>query len=202
PASVLTRPDLQRLVDAGLDRSSGVLIDALNDTDPAVRATAAYALASVQDVTAGPRLVALLGDSDAAVRRNAAFAIGQLGEAADADALIAALHTEADAAVRLTLLEAAGKSGDADVLARLLAIAGSPRAESGTHVSIEPGGRPGRDDARGLALALYHFARRGVGDSAAVPVLLALLRADDPHARSSAALALAAPRAPGTQARR
>jgi len=194
PVPVLTRPDLQRLVEAGLDRSSAVLIDALADPDPAVRATAAYALASVQAVTAGPHLAALLGDPDATVRRNAAFAIGQLGEAAGADALIAALNTEADPAVRLTLLEAVGKTGDAAALARLLAVVAPSRTESGTHVSIDLGGRSAHDDAEGLALALYHFARRGVSDSAAAPVLLALLRADDERTRSAAALALTAPR--------
>src|SRR5690606_31828543 len=68
-------------------------------------------------------------------------------------------------------------------------------AESGTHVNIEPGRRASRDDAQGMALALYHFARRGVTDPVAAPVLLALLDADDARTRSTAALALAAPRA-------
>jgi cyclophilin family peptidyl-prolyl cis-trans isomerase/HEAT repeat protein len=178
PRDILARPDLQRLVDAGLDRQTGQLMEALDHPDPAARATAAQALASVQDPAATPRLVALLGDEDAAVRRNAAFALGQTAGAANASQLINALRNEVDPLVRLTLLEAAGKSGNAADL---------------EHV-VELGRDPTADDGPGLSLALYHFARRGVTDPGASATLLALLNASPESTRMRAALALAAPR--------
>lgn len=177
PLEVLVRPDLQRLVDAGLDRQTDPLLSALGDPDPVIRATAAHALASVQDPAARPRLIALLADADAAARRNAAFALGQLGESNDASALIDVLGREADPAVRFTLHEALGRSGSAAHLALL----------------IEPGTAVG-GDASGLSLALYHFARRGVTDARAALTLLTLLSASDESTRMRAALALAAAR--------
>lgn len=175
PPGVWDRPELQRLVDAGLDRRTTPLLEALDDADAAVRATAANALASVQDIAARPRLTALLADPDAAVRRNAAFALGQIGDSADAAPLIAALRTETEPVVRVALFEAAGKAGGAADLVQIL--------EHGAE-----------DDGQAMSLALYHFGRRGVTDARAAPVLLALLHDDDGLTRMRAALALAAPR--------
>ena len=195
PLDVLHRTDLQQLVDAGLDRRTAPLLAALDDMDPVVRATAAHALASVQDAATLPRLTALLADADAAVRRNAAFAIGQTGAAASAaggtvdgggaTALIDALRNESDPAVRLTLHEAIGRIGSAADLASLIGAAMDANAAASPAIHA---------DGPGLSLALYHFARRGVTDARATPVLLALLDAADEATRMRAALALAAPR--------
>jgi cyclophilin family peptidyl-prolyl cis-trans isomerase len=178
PTDVLTRVDLQRLVEAGLDRMTAPLAAALASTDPAVRQTAAFALASVQDSTTRTALEALLADAVPDVRLAAAFALGQLGSVADAAPLIRALHLERDSAVRTTMLEAAGKVADAAALTTIL----------------DTWREPVPADRLALAIALYHAGRRGVTDRRGATVLSGLITASDEETAVTAALALAAPR--------
>jgi peptidylprolyl isomerase len=100
-----------------------------------------------------------------------------LNDSASASALLNALDLEQSADVRLRMLEALGRSGDAASLERLLDLAAAV-------------------DARGYALALFGFGRRGMGSPKALPVLLSLLSANDTVAQELAALTLASPRAP------
>ena len=109
---LLARPDLQALVDLQVDRNAAALIERLGAPDPAVRARAAFALASVQDSTAVPALLALLDDADAAVQTDAAFALGQSPGRVPAGALLNTLARTDDATVQRRLVEALGKKGD------------------------------------------------------------------------------------------
>ena len=84
---LLSRPDLQRLVDAQNARDGATLVAALSASDPAVRARAAFALASVQDTAAVPALLQALADPEAAVRADAAFALGLTADSTAESAL-------------------------------------------------------------------------------------------------------------------
>lgn len=119
---LLQNSELQRLVDAQVQREAAPLIDALDDADPDVRARAAFALASVQDTAAIPALRARLGDDAPRVRADVAFALGQMPSGVPSRALLDALRTETDTTVQRRLVEALGKTGEASALRALLRI--------------------------------------------------------------------------------
>jgi peptidylprolyl isomerase len=166
---LLERPDLQRLVDAQTERDAAVLMAALDEPDPVVRARAAFALGSVQDALAVPALVAALGDPDPGVRADAAFAVGQSADSTAGPALLDALDRESDPSARAEILDALGKTGGSASLAALA-------------------GRPAEGDERAvLALALGRYGMRGVHDPAALPRLLQLVDDPDPLVAANAA---------------
>lgn len=180
--AVLVEPRLQEIVRAGLDRDTRPLLAALESTDAGERAAAAGQLGSVQDPSAAPALGARLYDSEVDVRRHAAFALGQLGPTTSvADALVGRLPAEGAAPVRETLLEATGKAGGDQHLANVLRWADEHARAA---------------DQLGLALSLYHFARRGVASPVGRAPLLLLVLDSEPQAASTAALAVAAAEAP------
>jgi cyclophilin family peptidyl-prolyl cis-trans isomerase len=117
---LLENPRLQEVVDLQVDRDGPALRTLLASNDPAVRARAAFALASVQDPDAGRDLAGLLTDPEAGVRRDAAFALGQLSDPLFGPVLLGALRDESAFQVRYRLLEAIGKVGDEGVLEALL----------------------------------------------------------------------------------
>jgi len=117
---LLARPDLQALVDLQVERDARALIEHLGDPDPAVRARAAFALASVQDSTAVPALLALLDDDSAAVQADAAFALGQSSGRIPSSTLLKALARTDEVTVQRCLVEALGKKGDRTSLAPLV----------------------------------------------------------------------------------
>ena len=166
---LLSRPDLQRLVDAQNARDGGTLVAALSDADPVVRARAAFALASVQDTAAVPALIASLADPAAAVRADAAFALGLTADSTAEDALLGALESETDPAVRAELFEALGRTGGGASLGALAALgaAGDERAL--------------------LALALGRYGLRGIHDPRVVERLAALAADPDPLVAADAA---------------
>lgn len=166
---LLERPELQAVVDLQVLRDGAALVERLGDPDPAVRARAAFALASVQDPAAVPALLDLLDDPEPAVRADAAFALGQSADSTAAAALLAALEAEPDPGVRALLLEALGKTGGAASLARVAAleVAGADRAP--------------------LATAIARYGLRNLHDPAAVGRLAGLLDHDDPRVREAAA---------------
>ncbi|HUP18660.1 MAG TPA: HEAT repeat domain-containing protein, partial [Gemmatimonadota bacterium] len=168
---LLVRPDLQALVDLQVRRDGASLAARLDDTDPAVRARAAFALASVQDTSAVPALLDALGDSDSRVRADAAFALGQTADSTAAGELLEALGREPDATVRARLLEAVGKTGGSAALGRL----------------AETAPRPAEEWARAMAIA--RFGLRGVHHAPATAWLAGLLTSDDPARREAAAYA-------------
>ena len=169
PDGLLSRPDLQRLVDAQNARDGATLVAALADSDPVVRARAAFALASVQDTAAVPALLGALDDPEARVRADAAFALGLTADSTSEGALLDALERETDAAARGELLDALGRTGGSASLAELAAM----RAEG--------------DERALLALAIGRYGTRGVHDPDAVARLAALAADRDPLVAADAA---------------
>jgi len=157
---LLERPALQGLVDAQVERDGEALIRALGDSDPAIRARAAFALASVQDGDAVPTLLELLADPDPRVRTDAAFALGQTADSTAAGRLLEALAGGSQAAVRRAILEALGKTGDLASLRRLAALEVTP------------------DEAGALGLALGRYGLRDIHAPEAVRRLVSLLPND------------------------
>ncbi len=176
---LLTSDALQGVVDLQVDRAGPALRELLSDPDPAVRARAAFALASVQDSASGPVLVGLLADPDPSVRRDAAFALGQLWDPRFGSTLLGALAEESKREVRHRLLEALGKVGDERTMERLVAL-DLPVEESADRY-----------------LALGRMGVRGVVLPSGVQYLVEGLRDPDPEARENAGYYFGRTQAPG-----
>ncbi len=168
--NLLVREDLQALVDLQVERDAKALIAYLSHTDPAVRARAAFALASVQDSTAVPTLLTLLEDADATVQADAAFALGQAPGRVYAPALINALAMSEDTTVQRHLIEALGKKGDKASLVPLVSWAWKDTV----HVAE-------------IGLALGRYGIRDLHAPEAVDYLIQTLLAPDPDQRLHAA---------------
>jgi len=179
PPEILSRSDLQALVEAGLDRDGEPLARALQAPDPLVRWTAACALASVQKPRLRGELFTLLRDDTEGVRRCAAYGIGLLGpdEAGGTSALLEAIDNEANHDVRIALLEAIGRTGSRSDLQQLL----------------KQAGRDSLLDV-GFSHALFHFGRRRITHPAAAPIIKALIADPDEETATIAGLALGASR--------
>ncbi|MDX1567312.1 MAG: peptidylprolyl isomerase [Longimicrobiales bacterium] len=177
---LLQREDLQNLVELQIARDGEALVERLGDPDAAVRARAAFALASVQDPDAVLALLELLHDPDPRVRSDAAFAVG-LSVPGDgtvtvavADSLLTALEREADPAVRRTLLEAVGRTGSQESLETLIEMA--PPESDTAHA-----------EAPIFAAALSRFGIRGIHAQPAVGWLVSGIHASSPDLREEAA---------------
>ncbi len=166
---LLTRADLQAVVERQTRRDTAALRALLTDGEAAVRARAALAFGSVQDAGAVPLLVRLLDDPSAAVRADAAFALGQSADSTAALSLLDALRAERDRAVQRLLLDALGKTGGRATLAAL------------PDVPLDPS----LGSARAVALARYGL--RGVHDRRAVDWLAEHLTDPDAALRAHAA---------------
>jgi len=179
PQEVLSRSDLQALVEAGMDRDSEPLARALQAPDPLVRWTAACALASVQEPRFRTELFTLLRDDTEGIRRCAAYGIGLLGtdDKDGASALLDALGREVNRDVRIALLEAIGRTGSRSDLEQLLR-----RAERDSLLDV------------GFALALFHFGRRRITHPAAAPIIKELIDDTAEETATIAALAVGASR--------
>jgi len=166
---LLDRPDLQELVDRQVARDPGFLIERLSDPDPAVRARATFALASVGVPGGVAPIAERLRDSSAVVRRDAAFALGRLGGGAETDAaLIRALEEEVVHEVRREVITSIGLVGGGGAISALASGSGARHA-------------PER------LLALSRALVRGAGDAAVVERLRDGLTHADPDVRAAAA---------------
>jgi len=166
---LLENPVLQEVVDLQVARDGGGLTALLRADDGAVRARAAFALASVQDPGAGSTLTGLLSDPDPAVRRDAAFALGQISDPIYGPALLGILRDEMDPEVRVRVIEAAGKIGDGRVLESLLAM------------DLPP------EEAAARNLALSRLGVRGITVPTGITFLLDEMKGEDAEARENAA---------------
>ncbi|WP_232798216.1 HEAT repeat domain-containing protein, partial [Salinibacter altiplanensis] len=108
---LLTRPALQAVVEAQVDRNGPLLRKKIGADDADVRARAALALASVRDTSAISGLLDLLSDGVPLVRTDAAFALGQMPSGVPASPLLRALGRERDPSVQNRLIEALGTTG-------------------------------------------------------------------------------------------
>ncbi|WP_263785719.1 peptidylprolyl isomerase [Salinibacter grassmerensis] len=169
---LLTRPALQAVVEAQVDRNGTLLRKKIGADDADVRGRSALALASVQDTSAIPGLLDLLRDSVPLVRTDAAFALGQMPSGVPDAPLLRALSVERDPSVQRRLIEALGTTGDAQSLRSLIQLRPPPARHSD------------------LALTIARYGMRGVTDSTATTWLLDHLRSDDPWTRRNAAYAL------------
>ena len=169
PDGLLTRPALQAVVEHQVDRNGAALMEALDASDPDVRARAAFALGSVQDTTAIGALGRLLRESVPGIRTDAAFALGQMPGGVPPAMLLNALRRERDPTVRHTLLRALGKTGTAASLPTLVDL-----------------GLPASDD-RALAWAIARYGMRGHTDSTAFVWLANRLETDRDAVREQVA---------------
>lgn len=87
-----------------------IIVENLNDTDPSVRASAAWALGQFRDETVVNALVSLLNDESDVVREKALLSLGEIGEI-DAFYQITNTHQNENPAVRKASLWALYKMG-------------------------------------------------------------------------------------------
>lgn len=150
---LLTAPELQALAGRRIAGDSIGLIEALDDSDAAVRARAAFGLASVRAASAAPALIGALQDGEARVRADAVFALGQLDALGGAEeAVLALLARETDSGVRACIIEALGKQGTERSAIRLLGVEGA--------------------DLPSATLALARFGVRRSGDLESFPLAI------------------------------
>ncbi len=135
-------------------RDATTLATFLWDTNPQIRARAAFACGSVQDTSHIVRLLQLLTDKEDSVRTAAAFAVGQLNSVVDSThravvsaSLVGRLEDETYLPAILRVIEALGKVGDEPSL-NVLAAAGE-RSQS-NDVKAEVGLSVGRYAYRGI----------------------------------------------------
>jgi peptidylprolyl isomerase len=121
---LLARPELRRIVDLQGQRDGAAIQEYLYEADATVRARAAFALGSVQDTTAAPRLMELLLDLEPRVRADAAFALGQLPMEGLATPLFNALKVEWDRGALFAQIEAVGKRCEPAAARRLFQVVG------------------------------------------------------------------------------
>jgi cyclophilin family peptidyl-prolyl cis-trans isomerase/HEAT repeat protein len=167
---------IHRLQDA---RATPALLQFLQNANPAYRAEAASAFASVQAPAAREPLSKLLAaDATPAVRQAAARALGLLADTLAQASLLTAAQREQDPAARAAALQSLGRV--ATVLGGGLRYL--------TEESL-----PADEVARtGWAWGLFRAAQRGVVNDEAVARAVALLRADQPPGVRLAAASLLA----------
>jgi HEAT repeat protein len=197
------------------DDAGPALQKALNDDDPRVRRSAAYALGCFGPSAGGASaaLKKALKDASPSVRRNAAWALGRLGTAADADAVadLCDLLADPTAAVRRDAAGALGTLGKRAGLAGVKPLLRLAKDEKETVVLktaldalAKLAGPEHRDGVSALNPLLANedpevaqaaaFVMGNVGGEpavAALPVLRQALRDDDPLIQGLAAAALA-----------
>jgi HEAT repeat protein len=103
---------------AGDIRLKDLFLSALRDTDKAVRAQAAAALAGLGE-TVVPDLISLLSDADWRVRYRVAEALGEIGTRESGAALVMALSDEKDH-VRYMAAKGLGRTGNSGSVPALI----------------------------------------------------------------------------------
>ena len=170
---LLSRPRLQAVVEAQIERDGSTLTNKLSAESPDVRARAAFALASVQDTAAVPTLLDRLRDGVPVVRTDAIFALAQMPpKSVPADRLLETLRYERDPTMQRYLIETLGHTGDTASLLALLDL-GLPPNRGGD-----------------VALALARYGMRDVVDSTASAWLANQLTSANAWTRRNAAYAL------------
>ncbi|MDH3709801.1 MAG: peptidylprolyl isomerase [Cyclobacteriaceae bacterium] len=156
------------------DQRSAQLQTFLTHEDSILRAAAAEAYASVQDMAAGQDLVSLLEDPSETVRGAAAYALGQLYDINVQDALIGRISQEHTISVKNQLLEALGKCSNEQGLWFL-----SQWTPRDTRVET------------GLAWGIYRCGLKGLQSPDALRKVVSLLSSEHDQARLGAAHYLA-----------
>lgn len=102
--------------------ASRLVLPALGDIEPIVRATAAGSVVFLPPTEASKALLPLLSDKDAFVRTEAAYALGTVGDPFSAVPLVQTLTTDKVLEVRDASAVALGRIGDASSVPFLVAI--------------------------------------------------------------------------------
>ena len=157
---LLSRPDVQAVVEAQVERDRSALRNALDADEPAVRARAAFAFASVPDTSAIPALLSRLTDGVPLVRTDAALALGQMPSGVPAERLLEVLRYERDDTMQRRLVEALGKTGDAASQDALLALRLPPPRDEDVALALARYGMRGHADAGAAAWLAEHLTAR------------------------------------------
>lgn len=186
PALLIAQPLREKTMRAILRakdlRDGRTLATFLWDTNPQIRARAAFACGSVQDTSHIERLLQLLSDKDDGVRTATAFAAGQLNSVVDstrragvAKSLVDRLENELYPPTLLRVIEALGKVGDEPSLNPLIAA----------------GERSQLNDVKSeIALSVGRYAYRGLKNAASALYAINLLSPSFTGDRWKAAYAL------------
>jgi HEAT repeat protein len=203
----IRRRAVTQLAATGDPRCLDAIAAALDDENKKVREAATQALAGATDRRTVPRLLELLTDPSPRVRAAAAQALGLLRHPDSVDGLVDALCSD-DGSLRIYALRALVLIGPAAIptlipaaddeawrvrLAALWAL-GAILLEAGSDPpQVEPGIAVLRSALSDDHHEVRHTAARELGklgDSAAVPALLIMLRSENPFDREDAAVLL------------
>ncbi len=147
--------------------ASRVVLPALNDTSPTVRATAAKAILSIGADESVAALIPLLGDKDEFVRREAAYALGLTHSRKATDALTERLLNDKEDGVRAAAAVALGHIADE---AAIVALVGTLAPELSTPSKTKKKREQNVFVLRAAASALGQIGSRA-GTAALVSVL-------------------------------
>ncbi len=181
-AQPLSEKTLQAILKAQDLRDATTLATFLWDTNPQIRARAAFACASVQDTSHIERLLQLLSDKDDSVRTAAAFALGQLNSVVDstrraavAKSLVDRMENELYSPTLLRIIEALGKVGD----------------EASLNALVAAGERSQSNDVKSeIALSVGRYAYRVIKSDSSAMYAISLLSPSFNGERWKAAYAL------------
>ena len=146
------------------------LIQVLSDNDSIVRGEAADALSKISDIRAVEPLIQVLSDNDSNVRCKAALALGEIRHAKASKPLIHALLHDKNSEVRKNAAMALGKIKDPKTSEPLI------QAFTDTDSQVR----------KNAAISLEKIKVEGIGNSAALEILMQSLKNDDRQIQGSA----------------
>jgi cyclophilin family peptidyl-prolyl cis-trans isomerase len=144
----LTDPVTQQIYNAQNQRKAVSVVPFLSVDNPSHRYTAALALGAIQDTATIKDLASLLEDPNPQIRKAAVLALGRTRHVKAAEYLAKAFQTDTVRNVQAAILEAVGKCGDETYLKYICVNRPYPVKDSAL--------------LYGQAMALFHFAHRGM----------------------------------------
>jgi HEAT repeat protein len=188
------------LGELGDKRAAPALVPLLNESDTELRIAAAEALGRIGDQRAVPYLLKMVDDEDESVILKALGALRKIQDPAAASSVMELLQHE-NSRIRQRAADVLGKIGDAVIAERLEQILKNDRSEdvrAGAAKALGEIRDPGSVDVLidslhdAFSIRCRSIVALGeIGDDAALPSLLAMLKDPAPEIRYHAALALA-----------
>lgn len=164
--------------------ASRVVVLALNDPSPRVRATAASSILALPSEECVRNLIPLLNDKDEFVRREAAYALGKTRSSNSVGPLIERLLSDKEDGVRGAAAVALGEIADATAVSALAAVISSQVVAVGSKKNAKS-----KQEKNSFVLRAAAHSLGQIGNTAAVPALIAALqneKTDDDVRRESA----------------
>jgi len=206
------RDALMKLGSMKRPEASRAAVGALNDVEPAVRVTAAHAIASLPAEEAAGLLIPLLKDKLEFVRREVAYALGETRSHSAVGALTELLSADKESGVRAAAVVALGQIKDESAVPALTQVLsgtsgkkkskvfenefvlraaaqalGEIRSRAGVNVLVAAlGNEMNPTDVRRAAAKSLGL----IGDQTAIPALQVALASDDPYLSQAAREAL------------